>query len=176
LQYVDIYLWISLILFLTIFIFTLLFICSGIKVLKEWERVVILRLGKFIGVRGPGIIWKTPILDKVVLKVSLRVQSTEVDTGKYISSDNSARRLKGIVQWRIIDVEKYALRIDNHDSTVTMTIQHNVKKVAESLTSDAVFSEPEELNSLVEKELEPVFSEWGLEIIKVDLRTAPEWE
>lgn len=175
-QYADTYLWISLILFLTIFIFTLLFICSGIKVLKEWERVVILRLGKYYGVKGPGIIWKTPILDKVALKVSLRVQSTEVDTGKYISSDDSTRRLKGIVQWRIIDVEKYALRIDNHYGTVTMTIQHHVKKVAESLTSDAVFSEREELNSSVENELEPIFSEWGLKIVKVDLRTAPEWE
>ena len=173
-QYVDIYLWMSLILFLTIFI--LLFICSGIKVLKEWERVVILRLGKYYGVKGPGIIWKTPILDKVALKVSLRVQSTEVDTGKYISSDESTRRLKGIVQWRIIDVEKFALRIDDHYNTVMMTIQHHVKKVAESLTSDAVFSEREELNSLVEEELEPIFSEWGLEIVKVDLRTAPEWE
>jgi regulator of protease activity HflC (stomatin/prohibitin superfamily) len=174
LQYLNPYLWFMLI--ITVAIFALLFTCSGIKVLKEWERVVILRLGKFIGVRGPGIIWKTPILDKVVLKVSLRVQSTEVDTGKYISSDDSTRRLKGIVQWRIIDVEKFALRIDDHYRTVMMTIQHHVKKVAESLTSDAVFSEREELNSLVEGELEPVFSEWGLKIVKVDLRTASEWE
>jgi regulator of protease activity HflC (stomatin/prohibitin superfamily) len=174
LQYVNLYLYMMLIMVLAIFV--LLFVCSGIKVLKEWERVVILRLGKYYGVKGPGIIWKTPILDKVALKVSLRVQSTEVDTGKYISSDDSTRRLKGIVQWRIIDIEKYALRIDNHYSTIMMTIQHHVKKVAESLTSDALFSEREELNSMVEEALEPTFSEWGLKIVKVDLRTASEWE
>lgn len=86
-QYVDLYLMTMLIMVLMVFL--LLFVCSGIKVLKEWERVAILRLGKFYAIRGPGIIWKTPILDKIALKVSLRVQSTDIDT--HITSAESTR-------------------------------------------------------------------------------------
>lgn len=153
-----------------------MFVCSGIKVLKEWERVVILRLGKYYGVRGPGIIWKVPILDTIPLKISLRLQTTDIDTGKYVSSDGSSRRLKGIVQWRILDIEKYALRIEDHQRTVNVTIQHHVSKVAESMTSDAVFSDTDELSTRIKEALEPTLSEWGLKVIKVELRTAPDWE
>lgn len=157
-------------------IFVLIFVCSGIKVLKEWERAVILRLGKYYGVRGPGIIWKTPILDKIALRVSLREQSTEIDTGKYISSDGSTRRLKGIVVWRIIDIERYALRLQDHERTVHSTIHHHVSKVAESMTSDAVFSDTDDLAFRVRAALEPTFESWGLKVVKVDLRIAPDWE
>jgi len=156
--------------------FILIFIASGLMVLKEWERVVILRLGKYYGVRGPGIIWKTPILDKVALRVSLRNQSTDIDTGKYISSDGSFRRLKGIVQWRIVDIERYALSIDDHYRTVVTNIQHHVRKIVESMTSEEVYRNQDELNSKFEETLEPIFADWGLKIVDIDLRTAPEWE
>ena len=64
-------------------IFTLMFILSGIKVVKEWERIAILRLGRFFKVAGPGAIWMTPILDRGI-PVSLKIQQTEVDTGESV--------------------------------------------------------------------------------------------
>ena len=169
-QSLDFVLMMSMIALLTIFV--LMFILSGVKVVSTWERVVILRLGLYLGVRGPGIIWKTPILDKIALRISLRVQSTDIDTGKYVSSDGSSRRLKGIVQWKVLDVEKFALSIEDHYITVNRTIHHHVMKVAESMTSDAVFSDSYELDSQVKSSIEPIFSEWGLTVTKVELRTA----
>ncbi|MHA2068917.1 MAG: SPFH domain-containing protein, partial [Candidatus Thorarchaeota archaeon] len=58
-----------------IIFFIMLFVFSGIKVLKEWERIVILRLGKYKGVMGPGIVWRMPLLDRIGAKVSLRIQT-----------------------------------------------------------------------------------------------------
>ncbi len=153
-------------------IFVLVFIFSGLMVLKEWERVVIFRLGKYLGVKGPGIIWKLPILDYVVLKASLQEQSTDVDTGRYISSEGSTQRVVGLVTWRIDDLKKYALSIDNHQQSIAIAIHHHVLKDAESMMSDAAYIDVDELNSEVEEALESTFSKWGLQIIKIDLHMA----
>jgi regulator of protease activity HflC (stomatin/prohibitin superfamily) len=133
-----------------------------------------LRLGKYLGIKGPGIIWKTPILDKIALKVSLREQESEVDTGRYDSSGGSSQRLKGVILWRVIDVERYALSIEDHQRTVNNTIQHHVHKVAESMTGDVAFSDTDKLAMQIEEALKPTFTAWGLRITKVDLRTASE--
>lgn len=165
------------IMFLVTFVFfTLMFVCSGVKVLKEWERAAVLRLGKFYRIMGPGIIWITPILDKIVLKVSLREQSSEIDTGVYIASDGSSRRLRGIILWRIVDVEMFILRIDGHHRTVNITLQHNVKKIAQSMTSEAVDDDTENLEIQIIGTLQPMLADWGIKITKVDFRTALDWE
>jgi regulator of protease activity HflC (stomatin/prohibitin superfamily) len=168
----DPYLWIMLISVLMIFI--LMFVFSGVKVLKEWERVAILRLGKFYAVRGPGIYWKTPILDKVALKVSLRVQSTDIDT--YLTSAESTRGWKGIVNWRIVDVEKYLFSLQDHERTVHTTIQHHVRKEIEFLSTDALFTDNDEISSRIIEALAPTFEGWGLNIVKIDLRNASDWD
>ena len=159
---------------MVLMVFLLLFVCSGIKVLKEWERVAILRLGKFYAIRGPGIIWKTPILDKIALKVSLRVQSTDIDT--HITSAESTRWWKGIVNWRIVDVEKYLFSLQDHERTVHTTIQHYVSKEVEFLSNDALFNDKNEISSRIEEALTPVLEEWGIKMVGVNLRNAPEWE
>ncbi|MFW9974886.1 MAG: SPFH domain-containing protein [Candidatus Thorarchaeota archaeon] len=161
------------IMMLVLVIFVVLFILSGLMVLKEWERVVIFRLGRYHGIKGPGIIWKTPIFDHVILKASLQDQSTDVDTGRYISSEDSTRRVEGIVAWRIDDLKKYALSIDKHQQSIATAVHHHVLKVAESMMSEAVYMDVDELNSEVKAALEPTFSKWGLKIIKIDLHTAP---
>jgi regulator of protease activity HflC (stomatin/prohibitin superfamily) len=171
LQYVDFFLMMTL---MTIVFFTLMFVCSGIKVLKEWERVAILRLGKFYGIRGPGIIWKTPILDHIALKVSLRVQTTDIDMD--VRSAESTRRWKGIVNWRIIDVEKYLFGLQDHERTVHTTIQHLVGKEIEFLSNDALFTDTNEITMRIESALGPTSEGWGLKIEKVELRNALDFE
>ena len=166
-QYIDLYLYLMLL--MTMMIFTLMFVFSGIKVLKEWERVAILRLGKFYGIRGPGIIWKTPILDKVALKVSLRVQSTHIE--EHITSAGSTRKWMGFVNWRIVDVEKYLFSLQDHERQVHMTIEHHVRKEIEFLSNDALFSDKDEISSRIEESLVPILEAWGLKIVGVDLRS-----
>jgi regulator of protease activity HflC (stomatin/prohibitin superfamily) len=154
--------------------FALMFILSGSKILKEWERVVVLRLGRYHSTKGPGIIWIVPILDKIVLRIPIREQTTEIDTGKDASSHGSSIRLKGSVQWKVVDAERFALSMQDNYQTVLKTIQHHVMDVADSSTSDVAFADSDELNYLVQIALEPTFQKWGLEVKKVDLRVAME--
>ena len=160
----------------TIAIFVLCFVASGIKVLKEWERAAVLRLGKFYGIRGPGIIWIAPMLDRIAATVSLKIQQTKVDTGDYVSSDESKRRLSGHVNWRVIHVEKAVLRVENYKQSIFNVVQHHVKKIAESFPGDTVLMDEESLYSEINQELEPIFTNWGVKITEINLKTAPDWE
>ena len=120
----------ALLTFLVLFI--LIFIISGIKVLKEWERVAILRLGKYVGARGPGIIWRTPILERIGAKVSLRVQTVEIDTGESMSRDGNPASLVGEVRYRIVDIERAFLSLEDYQATAQQSTRHVVIEQIES--------------------------------------------
>jgi regulator of protease activity HflC (stomatin/prohibitin superfamily) len=151
-------------------IFLLCFIASGIKIVKEWDRVPVLRLGKFYGIKGPGIIWITPILDKIPMTVSLKIQQTKIDTGNYVSSDGSTRRLTGYVNWRIIHVEKVVLAVENYMQSIYNVVQHTVTKIAESFPGDTVLMDEETLYVEIQQKLEPILTEWGVKILEISLK------
>jgi len=157
-------------------IFILIFVFSGIKVLKEWDRAAVLRLGKFYGIRGPGIIWITPILDKIVATVSLKIQQTKIDTGKYTTSDGSKNRLTGYVNWRIVDVEKVILAAENYRQSIFNVIQHTVQKVGKSFPGDTVMMDEESLYAEIQNEIEPSLTSWGIKITEIKLKSASEWD
>ncbi len=150
----------------------LLFVSRGLKIVKEWDRVAVLRLGKYRCIRGPGIIWMMPMLDKGIM-VSLKEQQTLVDTGKYVSSDGSTRRLMGYVNWKIIDVQKAVLDVEDYRASIYNTIQHQIKKIGESFPGDTVIMDEESLYSEINQELEPIFTNWGVKITEIDLKIAP---
>lgn len=164
----------GLVMFLSIFI--LCFVASGLKVLKEGDRAAILRLGKFRGIRGPGIIWIMPIIDRIAITVSLKIQETKIDTGKYTTSEGSTNRLTGYVKWRVIDVETVVLAVENYQYSISNIIQLNVQKIVESFHGDTVFLDEEKLKAEIEKELEPTLTSWGIEILEIQLKSASEWD
>ena len=157
-------------------IFTMCFVASGIKILKEWDRAAVLRVGKFYGIRGPGIIWITPFLDRISMIVSLKIQQTKIDTGDYVSSDGSKRRLSGYVNWRVINIEKVVLAVENYKQSIYNIVQHHVKKIAESFPGDTVLMDEETLYAEIQQELEPILSNWGVKITELSLKTFSEWE
>ena len=162
-------------LYLVLAIFILIFVASGIKVLKEWERVVILRLGKFLGIRGPGIIWATPILDKIAMKISLREQQTLVNTETFVASDGNTRKFEGFVNWRITDPERAVLSVEDYRTSVETAIHHHVQKVGESLPSDAIIVDQDLVHSRIKQTLEPILNKWGVVITEINLKASSEW-
>jgi regulator of protease activity HflC (stomatin/prohibitin superfamily) len=145
-------------------------------VLKESERIAILRLGKFLGIKGPGIIWATPILDKIAFRISLREQQTVVDTGKCISSDGFATRITGFVNWRITDVQKAVLAVKNYKGSAETAINHHIKKIGQSPPSDALFVDEERVYSQIRQVLEPLLDKWEIRITEAGLKAAPQLE
>jgi regulator of protease activity HflC (stomatin/prohibitin superfamily) len=151
-------------------LFILILIFSGIKVLKEWERVVILRLGKYLGVRGPGIIWRTPILERIGARVSLRVQTVEIDTGESMSRDGTPASLVGEVRYRIVDIERAVLSLEDYHVTAQQTSRHVVIEQIESRDYNDLVTNRERVESAITRELDVRFEKWGLLLVGVDLR------
>jgi regulator of protease activity HflC (stomatin/prohibitin superfamily) len=139
----------------------LIFIAAGLKVLRESERVVILRLGRFHSVKGPGIIFMAPLFERIALKVSIQEQATGIDTQAF----------KGTVHWHIVDVEKYAFTIGNRSNDVDRAIQESSKKIAESMAGNSLFGKSNDAASDIKAVLESKFREWGLAVTEVDLQT-----
>ena len=160
---------------LVVVIFTVCLLGSGLRILKQGERVAILRLGKFLKVAGPGIIWMTPILDKGIT-VSLKIQQTKIDTGEYVSSDDWKRRLTGFVNWRIIDAQRIVLSVQNHKESISNMIRQGIQKVGETYHGDTAFLDEESLFTDIHRELEPTLSNWGIEIVEIKLKSASEWD
>ncbi len=158
----------SLIAFL--FIFILLFIFSGIKVLKEWERIVILRLGKYLGVKGPGIVWRTPILDRIGARVSLRAQTVEIETGESMSRDGTPIGLVGEVRYRVVDIERAFLSLEDYQSTAQQSSRHVMIEQIESRDYNDLVTNRERVESAVTRELDSRFKKWGMSVVGVDLR------
>ena len=152
-------------------IFMLCFVASGIKILGEWDRAAVLRLGKFYGIKGPGIIWIMPMLDRVAVTVSLRIQQIKIDTGKYTTSDGSKNRLTGYVNWRVIDVQKAVLAVENYQRSVFNVIQHTVQKIGQSFPGETVMMDEELLYAEIQKELEPSLTSWGIKIVEMKLKS-----
>ena len=162
------FLTVSLIAFL--FIFILLFIFSGIKVLKEWERIVILRLGKYLGVKGPGIVWRTPILDRIGARVSLRAQTVEIETGESMSRDGTPIGLVGEVRYRVVDIERAFLSLEDYQSTAQQSSRHVMIEQIESRDYNDLVTNRERVESAVTRELDSRFKKWGMSVVGVDLR------
>ena len=80
------------------------------------------------------------------------------------------------MNWRIVDVEKYLFSLQDHERTVHTTIQHYVSKEVEFLSNDALFNDKNEISSRIEEALTPVLEEWGIKMVGVNLRNAPEWD
>jgi regulator of protease activity HflC (stomatin/prohibitin superfamily) len=157
-------------LLLVLSLFTLLFIFSGIKILKEWERIVILRFGKYLGVKGPGIVWRTPILDRIGARVSLRVQTVEIDTEESVSNDGIPIGLVGEVRYRVMDIERAFLSLEDFQTSAQQSAKHVIIGQIESRNYDDIVTNRERVESAAMKELDARFEKWGLLVVGVDLR------
>ena len=115
------------------------------------------------------------MLDKIAMTVSLKIQQTKIDTGKYKTSDGSMNRLTGYLSWRVIDIEKVVLAVENYQHSVFNMIQQTVQKVGETFPGDTVMMDEELLYAEIQNELEPTLTSWGIKITEIKLKSASEW-
>ena len=125
--------------------FVLMFIASGIKVLKEWERVAILRLGKFKHIKGPGIIFVVPMLDKIAMKVSLRLLTYAFKTERSLTKDNVPVVVDAVMYFRVIDVEKAILTVERYAVAVELAAQTTLRETIGKITLDELLSERDQI-------------------------------
>jgi len=145
-------------------------ILSGIKILNEYERGVVLRLGKYTGsTKGPGIIWIIPIVDKMV-KVDLRLIADDVPSQDVITKDNVSIKVNAVVYYKVMQPEKAILEVYNYLYATSQLAQTTLRSVLGQSELDELLAHREKINSQLQEILDRDTDNWGIKVSKVEVK------
>ncbi|MDX9788684.1 MAG: slipin family protein [Desulfobacterales bacterium] len=147
----------------------ILFLWSAIKVLNEYERGVIFRLGRVIKAKGPGLIILIPVVDKMV-KVSMRLVAMDVDPQDVITRDNVSVKVNAVIYFRVIDPIKAIVEVENYSYAMSQLAQTTLRSVCGQAELDELLSAREKINSELQEILDTHTDPWGVKVATVELK------
>lgn len=147
--------------------FILLFNC--IHVLREYERAVIFTLGRFTGIKGPGLILIVPIIQQAV-RVELRTVVMDVKPQDVISRDNVSVRVSAVVYFRVIDPDRAIIQVEDYYSAISQFAQTTLRSVLGQHELDEMLAERTKLNTHIQNILDEHTSAWGIKISMVEIK------
>lgn len=150
-------------------VFVVLLLVSSIKVLKEYERGVTFTLGRFTGVKGPGLIIVIPGVQQIV-RVDLRVIVLDVPTQDVISRDNVSVKVNAVVYFRIVDPEKAVIQVVNVFEATSQLAQTTLRSVLGQHELDEMLAEREKMNADIQKILDRQTDAWGIKVSNVEIK------
>ncbi|MCD6137951.1 MAG: slipin family protein [Deltaproteobacteria bacterium] len=150
-------------------ILLLFFLASAIRVLNEYERGVVFRLGRVIGAKGPGLIILIPVIDKMV-KVSLRLIAMDVDPQDVITRDNVSVKVNAVIYFRVMDPVKSVVQVENYIYATSQMAQTTLRSVCGEAELDGLLSEREKLNQKLQEIMDTHTDPWGIKVSTVEIK------
>ncbi len=145
------------------------FLASAIRILNEYERGVVFRLGRVIGAKGPGLIILIPVVDKMV-KVSLRLIAMDVDPQDVITRDNVSVKVNAVIYFRVMDPVKGIIEVENYMYATSQLAQTTLRSVCGQAELDELLSERDQINSQLQEILDTHTDPWGIKVSTVELK------
>jgi len=142
---------------------------SAIKIMREYERGIVFRLGRYVGVKGPGIVFLIPMIDKLV-KVDLRVVTLDIPTQDVITRDNVSVKINAVVYFRVMAPEKAIIEVDNFLYATSQLAQTTLRSVAGTCELDELLADREKINTKLQNLLDEDTDAWGIKVSKVELK------
>ena len=152
---------------LTVLIF--MFLASAVRILNEYERGVIFRLGRLIGSKGPGFIILIPILDKMQ-RVSLRLITLDVPSQDVITKDNVSVKVNAVVYFRVMVPNQAIVEVENYLYATSQMAQTTLRSVCGQAELDELLSEREKLNTRLQEILDKATDPWGIKVSNVEVK------
>lgn len=152
------------------FILILIYLVSGIKVIKEWERAPVLRLGRYTGLKGPGIFWIIPGIDRIPSIVSTRIQTYSFRSEQSLTRDNVPVTIDAVLFFKVVDVEKTILEVEHYASATQWVAQTTLREVTGQVELDEVLAEREKIAHHMQEIVDEKTEQWGIKIISVEIR------
>ena len=159
----------SLITPVAILVLVIFFLSAAIRILNEYERGVIFRLGRVITAKGPGLIILIPVIDKIV-KVSLRLVAMDVDPQDVITRDNVSVKVNAVIYFRVIDPTKAIIEVENYTYAMSQLAQTTLRSVCGQAELDELLSERDKINSEMQEILDTHTDPWGIKVATVELK------
>jgi len=150
-------------------IFLIIIASAAIKILREYERGVIFRLGRLIGAKGPGVIFIIPGVDKL-LRVSLRTVALEIPPQDVITRDNISITVNAVVYFRVIDPNKAVVEIENYLYATSQLAQTTLRSIIGQSQLDELLSERDKINVKLQDVLDKQTEPWGIKVSLVETK------
>jgi regulator of protease activity HflC (stomatin/prohibitin superfamily) len=153
-----------------VWIIIAVFIAASVKIADQWEKAVVLRLGNYTGLKGPGIFRINPILEKVAYWIDTRIITTTFKAEKTLTKDTVPVDVEAILFWKVLDPEKAALQVEDYRSAISLASQTALREViGKSLLSDMLEGR-EKLDIELQKIIDRRTTEWGVHVSSVEIR------
>lgn len=144
-------------------------ILSSLRVLKEYQRGVVFRLGKVIGLKGPGLIFVFPIIDSLK-KVDLRVIAMDVPPQDVITKDNVSVKVNAVTYYRVIDPKKAVLEVTNYMYATNQLAQTTLRSVLGETSLDQLLAQRDDINTKLQDILDRMTDPWGIKVSAVEVK------
>jgi len=154
---------------ITILVLIVLFLASAIRVLAEYERGVIFRLGRIIGAKGPGLIILIPVIDRMV-KISLRLIALDVPPQDVITRDNVSVKVNAVIYFRVMEPVKAVIEVENYLYATSQLAQTTLRSVCGEAELDELLSEREKINMKLQDILDKHTDPWGIKVTTVEIK------
>lgn len=146
-----------------------IFLAVSVKIVPEYQRAVIFRLGRVIGAKGPGLFILIPIIDRMV-KVDLRTVTLDVPTQDIITKDNVSVSVDAVVYFRVVDPVKAIVAVENYLYATSQIAQTTLRSVCGAAELDELLSEREKLNLQLQEIIDRQTDPWGIKVVAVELK------
>lgn len=154
---------------ITLIVFLAVFLPQMFKILREYERGVVFRLGKFYMTKGPGLIVLIPFIDKIE-RVDLRVLTINVDKQEAITKDNVTVNVDAITFFRVVDAEKAVIQVERYIAATSMLAQTTLRSVLGQVELDELLAERDAINKKIQNIIDTHTDPWGIKVVSVEVR------
>jgi len=153
----------------TFAIIVLALLISGVKILKEYERAVVFRLGRMVGARGPGMTYIIPIVEKMV-KMDLRTVTMDIPPQDVITRDNVSVKVNAVLYFRVLDPNLAVREVENYLFATSQLAQVTLRSVCGQAELDELLAERDRINSRIQEILDQQTDPWGIKVVLVELK------
>jgi len=153
-----------------VLLFVVMIVASGIRVIKEWERAPVLRLGRYTGLKGPGLFYIIPFVDRIPNIVSTRVQTFPFRTEQTFTKDNVPVNVDAIMFFQAIDVEKVILNVERFLDATTLAAQTTLREVIGKVSFDELLAEREKVGVEARNIIDMKTEHWGIKVSSVEVK------
>jgi len=154
---------------ITVAIFVVVLLVSGLKVLREYERGVIFRLGRLVSSRGPGLIYVIPLIERMS-RVDLRTVTMEIPVQDVISRDNVSVKVSAVLYFRVMDPNLAVVQVENFLYATLQLSQTTLRSICGQVELDELLSEREKLNARIQEIIDSQSAPWGIKVVLVELK------
>ena len=142
---------------------------SGVKIVREYERMVIFRLGRLVGARGPGVLYMIPGVERA-LKVDLRTVTMDVPTQDVITKDNVSVKVNAVLYFRVIDPNHAVTEVENYLFATSQNAQTTLRSVCGEVEMDDLLAEREKINAQLQAIIDQHTEPWGVKVVQVAIK------